>query len=158
VGSHFVDCSGTNNNSGFMRRVFSNRRQRNTFSIAASLSSSCRSSRFCSYSSRSSRSFCDDCAALSAVPGRPDSELVDAGASDLTDCLSTSPSGVDLPQSSTGSSPIAGPPAAGCSCRRSAWHHRVTADLHTYGEVTSQNLWPRYDRHFVGTTWHNVWS
>ena len=26
------------------------------------------------------------------------------------------------------------------------------------GEVTSQNLWPRYDRHFVGITWHNVWS
>jgi len=28
----------------------------------------------------------------------------------------------------------------------------------TRGEVTSQNLWPRYDRHFVGVTWHNVWS
>ena len=27
-----------------------------------------------------------------------------------------------------------------------------------YGEVTSQNLWPRYDRHFVGITWHNVTS
>ena len=26
------------------------------------------------------------------------------------------------------------------------------------GEVTSQNLWSRYDRHFVGITWHNVWS
>jgi len=24
--------------------------------------------------------------------------------------------------------------------------------------VKSQNLWPRYDRHFVGITWHNVWS
>jgi len=22
--------------------------------------------------------------------------------------------------------------------------------------VTSQNLWPRYDRHFVGIVWHNV--
>ena len=30
--------------------------------------------------------------------------------------------------------------------------------FYTWGEVTSQNLWPRYDRHFVGTTWHNVWS
>jgi len=29
---------------------------------------------------------------------------------------------------------------------------------YTPGEVTSQNLWPRYDRHFVGITWHNVWS
>jgi len=29
---------------------------------------------------------------------------------------------------------------------------------YTYGEVTSQNLWPRYDRHFVGITRHNVWS
>ena len=29
---------------------------------------------------------------------------------------------------------------------------------YTLGEVTSQNLWPRYDRHFVGITWHNVWS
>jgi len=28
----------------------------------------------------------------------------------------------------------------------------------TYGAVTSQNLWPRYDRRFVGITWHNVWS
>ena len=31
-------------------------------------------------------------------------------------------------------------------------------DLYTKGEMTSQNLWPRYDRHFVGVTWHNVWS
>ena len=23
---------------------------------------------------------------------------------------------------------------------------------YTQGEVTSQNLWPRYDRHFVGIT------
>ena len=27
-----------------------------------------------------------------------------------------------------------------------------------HGEVTSQNLWPRHDRHFVGITWHNVTS
>jgi len=24
--------------------------------------------------------------------------------------------------------------------------------------VTSQNLWPRYDRYFVAIMWHNVWS
>ena len=29
---------------------------------------------------------------------------------------------------------------------------------YTSGEVTSQNLWPRYDRHFVGIARHNVWS
>ena len=29
---------------------------------------------------------------------------------------------------------------------------------YTQGEVTSQYLWPRYERHFVGITWHNVWS
>jgi len=27
-----------------------------------------------------------------------------------------------------------------------------------YGEVTSQNLWSRYDRHFVGITRHNALS
>ena len=30
--------------------------------------------------------------------------------------------------------------------------------VHACGEVTSPNLRPRYDRHFVGITWHNVWS
>ena len=30
--------------------------------------------------------------------------------------------------------------------------------LYTQGEVTSQDLWSRYDRHFVGITWHNLWS
>jgi len=30
--------------------------------------------------------------------------------------------------------------------------------LGTKDEVTSENLWSRYDRHFVGITWHNVWS
>jgi len=29
---------------------------------------------------------------------------------------------------------------------------------HKYGEMTSQNLWSRYDRHFVGIIWHNVWT
>jgi len=39
-----------------------------------------------------------------------------------------------------------------------------SSDLHsklatyTRGEVTSQNLWSRYDRHVVGITWHDVWS
>jgi len=28
--------------------------------------------------------------------------------------------------------------------------------VNTWGEVTSLNLWPRCDRHFVGITWHNV--
>jgi len=28
----------------------------------------------------------------------------------------------------------------------------------TQGEVTLQNLRPRYYRHFVGIKWHNVWS
>jgi len=31
---------------------------------------------------------------------------------------------------------------------------------HNYrqGEVTSPNLWSRYDRRVVGITWHDVWS
>jgi len=29
---------------------------------------------------------------------------------------------------------------------------------YTQGEMTSQNIQPRYGRHFVGITWHNVWS
>jgi len=28
----------------------------------------------------------------------------------------------------------------------------------TKRELTSQNLWSRYDRHFVGITWHFAWS
>ena len=28
----------------------------------------------------------------------------------------------------------------------------------TQGELTSRNLWWRYDRHLVGITWLNVWS
>jgi len=43
------------------------------------------------------------------------------------------------------------------------WHRYGTKLRHcdamyTWGEVTSQNLWPRYGRHFVGITWHNVRS
>jgi len=30
--------------------------------------------------------------------------------------------------------------------------------LYTQGDVTSRNLWPRYNRHFVGITRHYVWS
>ena len=30
--------------------------------------------------------------------------------------------------------------------------------MNTQGEVTSQNLWSRYDRHVVGITWLDVWS
>jgi len=29
---------------------------------------------------------------------------------------------------------------------------------YTQGEMTSRYLWSRYDRHFVGITWDNVWS
>jgi len=36
-------------------------------------------------------------------------------------------------------------------------HHCFTF-VHTDDEMTSQNLWSRYDRHCVGITWHNVWS
>jgi len=30
--------------------------------------------------------------------------------------------------------------------------------LYILGEMTSQNLWSRYLRYFVGITWHSVWS
>jgi len=30
--------------------------------------------------------------------------------------------------------------------------------MYTWSEVTSHNLWSRHNRHFVGITWHNVWS
>ena len=30
--------------------------------------------------------------------------------------------------------------------------------IYAWSEVTSQNPWPRYDRRFVGITWHNVWN
>jgi len=35
---------------------------------------------------------------------------------------------------------------------------KTTTDCHWQGEATSHNLWPRYDRHAVGITWHDVWS
>jgi len=33
---------------------------------------------------------------------------------------------------------------------------RTYQQVNTLGEVTSQSLWSRYDRHFVGITRHNV--
>jgi len=29
---------------------------------------------------------------------------------------------------------------------------------YTWGEMTSQNLWSRYERHFVRIAWRNVFS
>jgi len=34
----------------------------------------------------------------------------------------------------------------------------ICALAYTQDEVTSQNLWSRYDRHFVGKTRHNAWN
>jgi len=31
-------------------------------------------------------------------------------------------------------------------------------ETNTQGEMTSQSLLSRHDRHFVGITWHNMWS
>jgi len=42
--------------------------------------------------------------------------------------------------------------------RRFCGSSRLRWTIHRDGEVTSHNLWPRYRRHFVGITWHNVWS
>ena len=38
------------------------------------------------------------------------------------------------------------------------WFTSCKHSVNTQGEVTSQNLWPRYNCHFVGITWQNVWS
>jgi len=35
-------------------------------------------------------------------------------------------------------------------------HDNQALMRNTWGEMTSQYLWLRYDRHFVGITWHNV--
>jgi len=53
--------------------------------------------------------------------------------------------------------------AAGVSTSLGNQHTSLPSPPHlvnnnTWGEVASHNLWPRYDRHFVGITWHNVWS
>ena len=47
-------------------------------------------------------------------------------------------------------------PSAFCTRTR----HTIRYDTIRYanGEVTSQNLRLRYDHHFVGITWHRVWS
>jgi len=31
----------------------------------------------------------------------------------------------------------------------------LTKMMYTEGKVTSQSLWSRYDRHFMGMTWHS---
>jgi len=67
-------------------------------------------------------------------------------------------------------------PVAKCSAREPPWTHKTDLQrayslsstilstfwfkliLNTQGEMTSQNLQPRYVRHFVGITLHNVWS
>jgi len=38
------------------------------------------------------------------------------------------------------------------------WASRNTALTYTQGEMTSQSLWPRCDRHFVGIIRHNALS
>ena len=35
---------------------------------------------------------------------------------------------------------------------------KISGLTNTLGEVTSQNLWSRYDRHAVGITWYDVRS
>ena len=47
---------------------------------------------------------------------------------------------------------------AGCPSFRPTNSVKALKSCNTYGEITSRNLRPRYDRHFVGMTWHNVWS
>ena len=37
-------------------------------------------------------------------------------------------------------------------------HPMYTVYYNTQGELTSQNLWSRYTRHFVGITWYYVWT
>jgi len=38
------------------------------------------------------------------------------------------------------------------------WSPVATLTAVVYGEMTSQKLWSRYVRHFVGITWRNMWS
>ena len=45
---------------------------------------------------------------------------------------------------------------AGAVCAMSA--PLAVTHWHACGEMTSQNLWSQYVRHFVGITWHNMWS
>ena len=46
------------------------------------------------------------------------------------------------------------------ACAQSSFIQRITLSRSNYtrGEVTSQSLWSRYDRHFVGITRHNALS
>ena len=74
-----------------------------------------------------------------------------------------------LPSFLPRSLPAARPPLPSVRrCRHAFKHPRAPSNrtyvatpgrgAYTHGEVTSQYLWLRYDRHFVGITWHNVWS
>ena len=42
--------------------------------------------------------------------------------------------------------------------RTAAKTRRSSRSPNTQGQMTSQNVWSRHSRHFVGITWHNVWS
>jgi len=82
-------------------------------------------------------------------------------------CLaaSTCHAGLAGPRSQSGSinttrrafsRPAAHPMSSGATCS-SHFFARLCV-RYTQGEVTSHNLWSRYNRHFVGITWYNVWS
>jgi len=43
-------------------------------------------------------------------------------------------------------------------CNRAQRVNYTSVRNYTYGEMTSQCLWSRYDRHFVGITRHNALS
>ena len=45
-----------------------------------------------------------------------------------------------------------------CNIAQRVYRQVVVDDLYIQGEVTSQSLWSRYDRHFVGITRHNTFS
>ena len=47
---------------------------------------------------------------------------------------------------------------AGACTMNDRFYKRGVPVRNTSGQMTSQNLWPRNDRHFVGITWHNVWN
>jgi len=47
-------------------------------------------------------------------------------------------------------------PPDGCGHKQA--HSRTLLWTRTWGELTSQNLWSRLHSHFVGITWHNIWS
>ena len=89
------------------------------------------------------------------------SVLVACYRSSLTSCSATSATST-TPRVTSGWTTWAR--CCGCRVKRTSRSTRASSRpassswVYTYGEVTSQNLWPRYDRHFVAVTWHNVWS